>query len=391
MNTKSSVAIVRAKRYDARELKPLIKRSFDLIGGLDDLIKRDMKVFVKINHLSPPSPADRGIVTHPIFAEAVLEILKVTGADITVGDDIEEDGVDGFDISGYREMCERLGIKLVNLREEGFIPTKTAGKILLEIYLSRVALEADVIIGLAKFKTHSLTLFTGGIKNMYGVIPVGMRRRFHGDYVRPEDFCQMLVDIFAASKPQITLMDGIMAMEGEGPGSGRMKNLGVILASRDTVALDTVAANIIGIRPDDVLTTAFAAARKLGTADLNDIDILGEKIGSVAIKNFKLPANVSRSAMKYIPRLLVKFGINQISPRPHIKQKKCTACGACQQVCPTEAARVLNKYARIDYKKCIRCMCCHEVCRYDAIVSRRPFFGQSIYGIITAVRKVAGK
>ena len=302
MKPKSTVAIVRAKRYDSAELRPLIRQALDLTGGIDNFIKPGTKVFVKINHLSPPSPADRGIVTHPVFTEAVLDILKATGAEITVGDDIEENGSDGFAVSGYREMCDRLGVKLVNLRETGFIATKTAGKILTEIYISKPVLEAEVIINLAKFKTHSLTLFTGGIKNMYGIIPAGMRRKFHGDYVKPDDFSQMLVDIFAAAKPQLTLLDGIMAMEGEGPGSGHMRNLGVILASRDTVALDAVAGRIIGIPADDVLTTVFAADRGLGTSALNSIDNRGEKIEMVEVKDFRLPATVSRQAMKRIPR-----------------------------------------------------------------------------------------
>ncbi len=391
MILKSTVAVVRAKRYDTAELKPLVRQALDLIGGIDSLTKPGTKVFVKINHLSPPSPADRGIVTHPVFTETVLDILKADGAEITVGDDIEENGSDGFAVSGYREMCDRLDVKLVNLRETGFVATKTAGKILTEIYISKPVLEADVIIDLAKFKTHSLTLFTGGIKNMYGIIPAGMRRKFHGDYVKPDDFSQMLVDIFASVKPQLTLMDGIMAMEGEGPGSGRMRNLGVILASRDTVALDAVAGRIIGIPADDVLTTVFAAERGLGTAALTNIEIRGEKIETIVVKDFRLPATVSREAMKRIPRPLVKFGVNQISPRPQVIKKNCTACRACEKVCPTGAAMVINKISQIDYQKCIRCMCCHEVCRDNAIVSRRPFFGQGIYGIITAVRKIAGK
>lgn len=385
----SVVGVTRADKYDLAAIQPAVTKALNSIGGIG-WIKPGCKVLVKINHLSPPSPAERGIVTHPAFTEAVLNILKTRGINISVADDIEEGDLDGFIISGYRQMCDRLGIKLVNLRETGFTAVKFAGKILPEIYLSRTSLEADVIVNLPKFKTHSLTLFTGGIKNMYGIIPAGLRRKFHGDFVRTDDFCQMLVDVFAAAKPQLTIMDGIMAMAGEGPGSGKMKNLGLILASRDAVSLDAVAAHIVGINAADVNTTVFAAERGLGTADLSKIVVAGEKLESVVIKGFKLPATVSRKSMRYMPKTMVKFGVSQISPRPHVKRKNCTACRECAKACPTGAVTIVARMAKIDFQKCIRCMCCHEVCRYQAIDPRRPFFGQIIYAIITTVRKATG-
>jgi uncharacterized protein (DUF362 family) len=89
-------------------------------------------------------------------------------------------------------------------------------------------------------KTHSLYVFTGGVKNMYGAIPIGLRRKFHAEYMRSEDFSQVLTDIFSAIRPQLTIMDGIIAMEGEGPAAGSLRRLGVILTSQDTVAVDAV-------------------------------------------------------------------------------------------------------------------------------------------------------
>ena len=291
---RSIVSVVKANNYDLAELIPAVRKSLDLIGGLNAIVKPGDKVFVKINHLSPPSPAERGIVTHPIFVEAVITLLKEAGAEITVGDDIEEGDEDGFIISGFRQMCDRQGVKLVNLREIGFVEKPCNGKILKNLYVSKIVLEADVIINLPKFKTHSLTTFTGGIKNLYGVIPAGLRRRFHGDYLRSEDFGQMLVDIYSMLKPQLTIMDGVMAMEGEGPGSGKMRNLGLILASKDAVALDAVASGIIGLKPEDVLTTRYAGERGLGVSDLKKIGVAGEKFDSLVVPDFKLPATISR-------------------------------------------------------------------------------------------------
>ncbi len=150
----------------------------------------------------------------------------------------------------------------------GFVEKPCNGKLLKNVYISKIVDEADVVINLPKFKTHSLTTFTGGIKNLYGVVPDGLRRRFHRDYLRPEDFCQMLVDVYSITQPELTIIDGIMAMEGEGPGSGKMRNLGLILAGKDTTAVDAVASRIIGLKPEDVLTTRYAGERGLGISDL---------------------------------------------------------------------------------------------------------------------------
>ncbi|MCK4793876.1 MAG: DUF362 domain-containing protein, partial [Desulfobacteraceae bacterium] len=122
------------------------------------------------------------IITHPVFVEAILHLLRGYSANITVGDDIESNTNDGFTVSGFREMCKRTGVELVNFREKGFIETECSGYFLKKAYFSKVALDADVIVNLPKLKTHSLTVFTGGVKNMYGTIPNGLRIRFHGEY-----------------------------------------------------------------------------------------------------------------------------------------------------------------------------------------------------------------
>jgi uncharacterized protein (DUF362 family)/NAD-dependent dihydropyrimidine dehydrogenase PreA subunit len=382
------VSAVKAQNYNLDELVPALRNSLELIGGLSTIVKPGDKVFVKINHLPPPSPPERGIVTHPVFTEAVIVLLKEQGVEITVGDDIEEDEGDGFVISGYRAMCQRQGVKLVNLRAGGFIEQPCGGKILKNLYLSKIVSEADVVINLPKFKTHSLTVFTGGIKNMYGIIPSGQRRSFHGRYLRSEDFCQMLVDIYALAKPQLTIIDGIIAMEGEGPGSGKTRNLGLILASRDTVALDTVCGEIIGLKPADVLTTRYAGERGLGIGDLSRIDIVGEKFEDLAVNDFKLPVTFTRAAMNRAPHGPVKYLLEQISPRPRVNKKNCTACGKCVKACPTGAAGIAGKKAAINNKLCIRCMCCHEVCRFNAIYPGRPVFGAVLHGVLSAARRM---
>ena len=198
---KAKVSIVRTHDYDYAKIYAAVGKGIELIGGLTKIVPPGSKVFVKINHLSPPSPAEKGIVTHPVFVEAVLDLLKEVGADITVGDDIQSTG-DGFQISGFRQMCQRAGVRLANLREAGFVETACSGHLLEKVYLSKISLDADVIINLPKLKTHSLCIFTGGVKNMYGTIPSGHRTKFHAEYIMNEDFSQMLTEIFSAARPQ---------------------------------------------------------------------------------------------------------------------------------------------------------------------------------------------
>ncbi|MBT3362500.1 MAG: DUF362 domain-containing protein [Chloroflexi bacterium] len=374
---RAKIALVRAGAYKCDELSIDIDEALDLIGGLSSFVPPQSKVFVKINHLPPPSVAEKCIVTNPVFVEAVVTLLKAITTDITVGDDIDSGPPDGFEVSGIRQACDRAGVKLINLREEGFIEKSDANNMALDkTYISKAVLESDVIINLPKMKTHSLAVFTGAVKNMYGVLPGGIRRRYHADYMARVDFNQMLVDVFSQVRPHLNIMDGIMAMEGEGPAGGSPRKVGVVLAGADAVALDAVATTIIGIDPMDVRTLKYAAQRGLGVADLGSIDVVGQAIDDVKVLGFKHPASSSGAAVEKAPRFLAGFVVKQLDVKPSVKKVKCTGCAECAKVCPVHAIKMSSKIAKINDSMCIKCLCCHEVCRYDAIVRRQSFGGR---------------
>lgn len=387
---KAKVAIISAHEYGRDQLCESLGKGLELIGGLDKVIKPDDRVFVKVNHLSPASRAERGIITHPVLVEAVLELLKKVSTDITVGDDIDSEDGDDFQVSGFRQMCKRAGVRLINLREEGFVEIECQGYILDKVYLSSVILNADVIINLPKLKTHSLTFFTGAVKNMYGVIPVGFRRRFHSEYFRKEDFTQVITDIFAAVKPHLTIMDGIMAMEGDGPAAGHARRLGVILASRDAVALDAVATNIIGLEPVDVYTTRFGDERGLGVGNLQDIEIVGKGIKDVSVSDFKFPAGTNLTITSRLPRFLTRYLLDEITVKPYVAEPRCTGCFECSRICPVTAISETGHIVKINHDICIQCMCCHEVCRFNAIMLKRSITGQAMYFLANMIRKLIG-
>jgi len=386
---KATVSIQKADGYEYNEVRSAIEKGINLIGGLEPIIQPGNKVFVKINHLPPASTPEKAIVTHPIFVEAVIEILKTAGADISVGDDIESLPDDGFHISGIQDACTRAGVKLINLREAGFVNMEFNGIILKEVYISKTALEADVIVNLPKLKTHSLTTFTGSIKNMYGTIPVGLRTQFHGEYINRKDFAQVLVDIFSAVKPHLTIMDGIVAMEGDGPALGNPRKLGITLVSQDAVALDAVATRVIGLKPNDIDTTRLAGERGLGAGNLRNLDIVGESIDEVAVSDFKLPMSVAGILTEWIPPFLSNFIMNQISSKPIIKEKLCTACSVCVNACPVNAIQTDGEVFSIVSDICIKCMCCHEVCRFSAVVPKRTLVGTMIVNTGRIIKKLA--
>jgi uncharacterized protein (DUF362 family)/Pyruvate/2-oxoacid:ferredoxin oxidoreductase delta subunit len=392
---KSTVAVVRCPDYEPANLSRSIRRSLDLLGGLGAFLKPRSKVFVKINHLSPASPPEKAVYTHPLFVQEVLRLLKDYDVDATVGDDIPSSAADGFLASGYRHVCAGLGIRLVNLKETGFQQVPVRGKVLEKVYVGRPVLGADFVLNLPKLKTHSYTIFTGAVKNMFGVIPHGLRLDCHRRFVRNEVFSQMLVDLFSCVPPHLTIMDAVVGMEGEGPSAGVPRTLGLILGSQDAVALDAAATRIVGYNPQDVFTTYYAQERGLGVGDMNLINIAGEKIDNVEVKDFRHSAAAVGLFRKKLPSFLYAYVQGQLALIPEVREELCTGCSDCATMCPTRAISLLQKTAWVDEKKCIHCLCCHEACRFQAIrLKQLPLgkvfrTGNAIYEKATAaVRKI---
>jgi len=375
----AKVAVVRCPSYETRRLLDAVGGSLELIGGLGSVIGRGSRVFVKINHLSPASSPERAIITHPLFTRQVLASLKDLGAEIVVGDDILSESVAGFEVSGYDAMCREMGVRLINLRSAGFreVPCP-GGEALKSVHVSAAVLDADAIVDLPKLKTHSFTAFTGAVKNMFGVIPCGSRHDLHSRFPTSEAFGRMLVDLFACVPPHLTLMDGIVAMEGFGPAAGSARPVGLVLAGRDAVAVDAVAQDIVGFGPDDVETTSSAARRGLGTADPGAIEIVGVPLAEARVKRFRKASLPVGLLKRRLPASLYAYVQGRLVLSPEVVHAACTGCGECFDACPCGAVLMEGGRARINREACIRCLCCHEACRSGAVRLRRSPFGWAL-------------
>ena len=178
----------------------------------------------------------------------------------------------------------------------------------------------------------------------------------------------MLVDIYEEAKPALTVVDGIVAMEGEGPSGGKLRDIGLLFASSDCVALDSVLATIMGLKPYDILTNKEAAQRRLGTTDINSIQILGEKLEDVIGEPIQLPPALLQ---RNIPRPIIKIAKKLIRFYPKVNHNNCNRCGVCIKACPEKIIGMKNGRIIISYSSCISCFCCQEACPNRAISIKR--------------------
>ncbi len=361
---RTKVSVIPCEDYDGRRLDDKIGLALDLIGGLDKFVKPGMRVLLKPNLLSAKAP-ERAITTHPEIVAAVARAVRKLGAEVIIGDSPggAKRGVKRvWEITGMLAMAEREKLELVNFEATGVVKFEIQDR---KYYLAKPAVEADLIISLPKLKTHVLTLMTGGVKNMFGLIPGFRKGEYHKKAPRPSEFAQIVVDILSLCPPALTIMDAILTMEGDGPSSGVPRWTKLILASSDPVAIDVVASEIIGLKPDQVPTTKIASEAGLGIGWIEALEIVGETLESARIPDFKLTSN---RKMEFIPSVLSHVLGHYVWVRPAIEKKTCTKCNICASSCPTGALQdEKESVPTFDYKDCINCWCCHELCPSGAV------------------------
>lgn len=363
----SKVSIVRCSDYS--NVKNSIKESLNLIGGLEKVVSPGSRVLLKPNVLAIRPPED-AVTTHPSIVAAMCELVTEAGGVPIIGDGsgIVKPGststAQAFRVSGIEAVASRYGVELKNFETYGYSEVEIpGGREFSHIYVSKAILEADVIISLPKLKTHELTLYTGAVKNFFGIIPQKNRKQAH--FLEDRDrFGEALVDIYSFVKPQLAVMDGIAGMEGNGPSNGTPIFAGVIIASYDCAALDIAASELIGIEPLKVPTNKAALLRGFGT---EHPEIVGVPLKDVQVR-FKSPEG---GITTRIPPFLMRILRKQLTVKPFINTSICVFCKACVSNCSAHAIEESGKSLKINEEKCIQCYCCRELCPKDAVGIKR--------------------
>lgn len=372
-----NVSLRSCNSYKYEEVKSQVEKLINDLGGLEKYIKRDSKVFIKLNLVIKKKP-DEVATTHPIVLKVIAEKLLELGCKVIVGDSpggpYTKSSLKGvYKTCGIEEVCEELGIELNYDTSEVKVENPN-GKILKYMTVIKPIVDVDHVINICKLKTHAMATFTGGVKNLFGVIPGVSKAEYHFKMPKVDDFTEALVDICSYVSPSLTIMDGVIGMEGEGPTAGVPRKIGVLLGSESPYAIDIVACNIINLDPNKVPTVQRCVEREFIEKDFSDVCVLGEKVEDKVIKDFKIPSNRSISFLRGIVPESVEIFLNKkLAGKPVINYNECVKCGECSRVCPPKAINMENKGPIIDLDHCIRCFCCHELCPKKAVDLKRPF------------------
>jgi uncharacterized protein (DUF362 family)/NAD-dependent dihydropyrimidine dehydrogenase PreA subunit len=377
----SKVVLIRCDTYDRERVNEAVREGMSLLGGVGQFVQAGEKIVLKPNVLIGSNP-EKCVCTHPFVFRAAGTVLKEAGVELSYGDSSGFGGCQtNMKRGGFKQVADELGIRMADFNKGKSVAHDKA-LLNTSFVLANGVIEADGLVSVSKLKSHGLTRLTGAIKNQFGCIPGIRKGQFHIKMADPYEFATMLVDLNTLIRPRLYMMDGIMAMEGNGPRSGKPKKLGVLLFSSDPVALDAIACKIIDLDPTYVPTSEPGERAGLGTFHYQNIELVGDKLESFIDKSFEVvrkpPASVTGGPM----RTLLK---NQLCPKPVIDATKCTRCGICVKQCPLEP-KAVNWYTgdestppTYQYDLCIRCYCCQELCPEGAISLKETLLGRAIF------------
>lgn len=377
------VALLRCEEYDVDLIEKKLREGFELLGGeayLKKLIPHNSKVLLKPNLLISETKGSPTITHYAVF-EAVIRIVKEYTNNITFGDSPGfGDAGKVAEKAGLMEVAKRYGVKFDDFTDS--IHVRLDDSILCRSWnVARAPYEADVVITLPKLKTHGMAYFTGAIKNQFGCIPGTQKAAWHTRMPDANNFCKMLLDLNTLVGTNFAILDGIVAMEGNGPKNGSPHKMNTLIVGQSVSAVDSVAVRLIGYKnPLDTPTLKEAYDHKWGAVLPEDIEVLGERMEDMKAKNFKLCR--TGGEFHFIHPKVNDFLRTMLAPTPSLIPDKCIGCKRCQEVCP-EQGKVITmiesgskKLPKWDMKNCIRCFCCQELCPVGAIETKNTTMGK---------------
>jgi uncharacterized protein (DUF362 family)/ferredoxin len=370
----NKVYIVQSKDYD--EVEEKLTALINLMGGIGRFAAKGERIVLKANLLREARP-EQAVCTHPAVVAAAGKLAREAGAAPIIADSpgggylynaktLEKI----YHTSGMLRAARQAGIE-VN-RDTTSRPVSYADGMLTKHFdIITPVFEADAVFNMCKMKTHLFTVMTGAVKNIFGVVPGLIKTGYHAKLHDTTRFAGMLLDLAQYISPRLTIMDAVLAMEGDGPGSGDPRHVGLLLGSENPLALDVVAGEIMGIDRTENPIIMEAERRALTPNRLEEIEIVGASLADVKVADFKRSqvsaGSLGLDSMPWYQRILEPVFKNAFTVRPRVIWDRCIACGTCIEGCPVEAVSFANERAYIDDDKCIRCYCCHEMCPEEAI------------------------
>ena len=360
------VAVVKCDSYDVSKVTQSLNRALDLLGGIDAFLPASTSpsgsILLKPNLLAG-EPPEKSVTTHPSVMQAIASILLQKGCQVEMGDSPGLGTPLKTAIKSGLQPVYDLGVLPADF-ETVVEMNSPEGRVSRRLPTAAAVAGAAMVVSCAKLKTHALQLYTGGIKNLYGCL-VGLNKaKQHFRYPDRDVFADFLLDIYTAVRPGLTIIDGIMAMEGNGPRTGTPRKVGVLIVSGNALAADLAALQIIGFSPSKIPIVKAAKKRNLKPFSMDDVQWLGDNLDDVRVEGFK-PAVTTR--VSFGPPFLQKTLRNLLIAYPAISPAKCKSCGACVKICPAKALNLLDGRVHLTRSKCITCYCCHEACTYGAI------------------------
>ncbi|RQW77058.1 MAG: DUF362 domain-containing protein [Geobacter sp.] len=357
------VSLEKIDVYDPKAVQAALIALLDPLGGISSFVRPTERVLLKPNMLYGKAP-ECAVTTHPEVLRGMIALVKDAGGIPLVGDSPGFGNIEKVaEKSGMLRIIKEMGAELVEFAET----VEVAGTGLFKsIELARPYLEADRIINLPKLKTHEMMTMTCAVKNLFGAVVGHAKAGWHLKAgADREMFAQMLLEIYLLRPPDLTVVDAITAMEGNGPGSGDPLHVGLLLAGVNPVAIDVIAGEIAGI-PKKLLYVE-GAARKMGLdgSDRQTIRTTGVPLHDARVRPFRLaPIGDIQFGL---PLFLKNRLRHYLTTRPCSIPEKCQLCSICVDACPPRAMAIRDGKLVFDYHRCIRCFCCRELCPEDAL------------------------
>ena len=365
---------------DYGQAAQVLSQAVELLGGIGRFVAPGETILLKANLLRP-APPESAVCTHPAVVEAVAAMVKAAGGRAVIADSpggaLHKEGVlrNLYEKTGMADAARRTGAQ-VSCDPSTRLVSLPQGKLLRQAEVIAPAAEADGVFDLCKMKTHVLMGMTGAVKNVFGILPGLSKVGFHGSHPDRDRFAGVLLDLAGWLNPRLCVMDGVLAMEGEGPGaSGTPRQVGLLLVAENPLALDVAAGWLMGLPEVDNPLLQAARRRGLEPNRIEQVELMGTAAQTGPIPHYRFPANVRSDLMGFLGPLAgpaARLSKGLLSRTPRVRERVCVGCGICKNACPGKAISLSapGGKAKIQPSRCIRCYCCHELCPHKAIELR---------------------